>query len=549
MAEMEKIPHIKDLKYKGFHPLDKKKVIKEINSLIDDMNKWCLESLKSKKYSEDFEDCGNRLDDKVLILARNGVKDFEQKAKEKFPSSEGLLMKYIQELRRELIMHLKEEYFKLQKEKYKIFIEKITTSNKNSLKDIEREIINYRKEIAESYLKYLKEKWDGIDQIISNDVSAKISKVKLYYREYMNEKLKKLFEKINVWISIIESKMGKDKDSKFKSSFEELKNAIRSKLNLDNKNADILKDFLKPHLRYWYAISQDVKSKYLPIPTANTKTNEIITNFIYAITESTAERNIDNWVKNYARVDKLSGAPEESFEKKSKKIIKEILDPLEIHVKRIFRIDTTRYQSIGKIKKYIDDAKKALSNYTKSKIDKETFKFFYSIEIDTQKDLANKFPSDIERLIFKYAVGLMNKQNSILKQLEKKAEEMFFKNIEEYFHNGLFKEQVEGAIRALTEEVTKGKGNITPEDYKLYAQENPKIHEYVNAYVNLRDVVENKGKLTSADKNVLNTILKELSKQVPCTCFGDPVSDALFKDKETEKIIIGFMNYFLQKQN
>ena len=90
---------------------------------------------------------------------------------------------------------------------------------------------------------------------------------------------------------------------------------------------------------------------------------------------------------------------------------------------------------------------------------------------------------------------------------------------------------------------SKNKKKLTKED----AEKNQDKAPLVSALIKLSDIIVNlKGKLSDNETRLLTKFLKDNYKSF--VCLKDPaVSNILVQDKETEKIIISFMNFLCKR--
>lgn len=148
------VQHIKDIKYKGFHPIDKKKTIKKVNLLIDKFN--TIDEILHENGLMMIRNETN--ENKIIDLL--GVKGLD--------ALYGICLTYTTDLQEKAINDL-ESTLKKSKEDFRKFIASLENSGK-SLKDINKEIE------SSEYWKIFDSTNDGKKLKINGEYYNKISK-------------------------------------------------------------------------------------------------------------------------------------------------------------------------------------------------------------------------------------------------------------------------------------------------------------------------------------------------------------------------------------
>lgn len=181
------VQHIKDIKYKGFHPIEKKKTIKKVNLLIDKFNET----------DESFHEKG-------LMMIRketNEDKIIELLKTKKLDAFYGICLTYTTDLQ---YISVKELESTLQKSKkdFKKFIKSLTTSGKK-LEDLNKEIESNKYwqlydassdgknlKINHTYYDAFSRNFEnGFRAALRRHVSSTISEIETYILEKEKEKI------------------------------------------------------------------------------------------------------------------------------------------------------------------------------------------------------------------------------------------------------------------------------------------------------------------------------------------------------------------------
>ena len=186
------VQHIENIKYKGFHPIEKKKTIKKVNLLIDKFN-----TIDEILHDYGLMMISNETNEKKIIslLRAKGLDAFY-----------GICLTYATDLQEEIINKL-ESKLKKPKEDFRKFIASLETSGK-SLKDINNEIeaseywdifdsVNDSKKLKinrKQYNTIVKKFERNFRASIRKYVAATITVIKVYILEKEKEKLEECIE-------------------------------------------------------------------------------------------------------------------------------------------------------------------------------------------------------------------------------------------------------------------------------------------------------------------------------------------------------------------
>lgn len=303
-------PHIMNLKYKGFHPIEKKKTIKKINLLIDKFNKVNGELLDEGRNFLDGDN-KNKFNE---LLTQNDLEAYT-----------GILLAYHfnldSELKFKLVSMLKKE-----KEYFKKCVYQLATSGK-SISEINKEVENneYWKccdgkdakslklnqnynEISEKFMKKFKLK-------VQSETANTIHTIKIFLIDKENRKIEEAIKFLNKLEKHIEDKekklptenrknynASKENDiKKLTLAFKRAKAIFKAKSgNFEKGEIDIIEKYLK-EARIPQEIKTPNKPKYfLPmIKESDENTKKTLLKIMSAEIENGSYDNIVKTIDEY----------------------------------------------------------------------------------------------------------------------------------------------------------------------------------------------------------------------------------------------------------
>ena len=303
-------PHIMNLKYKGFHPIEKKKTIKKINLLIDKFNKVN----------------GELLDEGTNFLVGDNKNKFnELLTQNDLGAYTGILLAYHSNLDSELNFKLV-SMLKKEKEYFKKCVYQLATSGK-SISEINKEVENNKywkccdgkdakslklnqnyNEISEKFMKKFKLK-------VQSETAYTIHTIKIFLIDKENRKIEEAIKFLNKLENHIEDKekklptenhknynASKENDiKKLTSAFERAKAIFKAKRgNFEKNEIDIIEKYLK-EARIPQKIEKPTKLKYfLPmIKESDENTKKTLLKIMSAEVESGSYDNIVKTIDNY----------------------------------------------------------------------------------------------------------------------------------------------------------------------------------------------------------------------------------------------------------
>ena len=554
MAKMEKIAHVKDLEFvdtdkiekiekkenkKGIKGMayrflkgdkiknknkikkDKQELINNINKNIDDMNKKIFYAMQEQ----------------IALIFRYYSVDVFKKELNRVMKGAGSLMyglyadwqlPTMEEVQRKVTLKFNEATLKSLNEKV------LDRPSEDDLGKISEKFNEWKQDFDKNYINRIKSmlklliamKWKKLISAAKKSISARgfarnVEKIPRIVLDPLKKHIENVFgncdydsvQKINNYISDFENALPVYESKEIKNDTYEFFNSVYNRQSA--AFADEYKDAS--------ALGKNV-------------TNTTYLLFKYAAAFSDEANNVYSQL-----VEKVDNMVLEEINKDIEPTVKKLL-PILTKLKQHIYTDVFRqadYDLLNDICGYTDEFIKALKDYKKIYISNDACDFFNSF-ISNNKIRVDK-NIGVTNTVW-LLIGYSSKQFSIESFLEKIDKDILCE-IKNIINN--HKSVIEKRIRALANNQieSKNKKKLTKED----AEKNKDKAPLVSALIRLSDIIVNlKGKLSDNETRLLTKFLEDNYKSFVCL-EGPAVSNILVEDKETEKIIISFMNFLCKR--
>lgn len=284
------VKHITNIKYQGFHPLDKRKTIKKINDFIDRFNKTNEELTQDgmQRWIALCETLSSNISKSSLAPHRDYLTKYQGYGISK--ASETVT-----------------KYSKNREKNFQELVDILINNSKNKLSKINTNLNDnyfFGKNGVKGYIQSEKNKLsDKFDEILF----LTFAKMKGFLKLQQHKKIDELNKSCIKWIKIIKDQHYDSKSHSWGKADEQLiialtklKKICKNKAgNLSPGEFSILKEAIKTNRNCGNVLTSLSPIKYPPLPKSNINTNRILIAFMGMITDNGT--NVGQILLNYVK--------------------------------------------------------------------------------------------------------------------------------------------------------------------------------------------------------------------------------------------------------